>query len=159
MTAYCDLDDIYPLIPTLGPLLDASTGPPIVLPTIPTETQGEALIDSSCAEINGLLAAAGYELPITDAGALDYLKVVNSYGGAAFILRAKYPTADKPGGGASATTFWTNRYYASLDALKLGAIGGAAVVKSSFSHGFRDSDGDAIADSDIVSRTDRETGF
>ena len=157
--SYATLTDVYPLVPTLGSLLDASSGPPVVLPTIPTATQGEALIVSSYAEINGLLAAAGYELPITDSGALAYLKVVNSYGGAAFILRAKYPTADKPGGGASATTFWTNRYYAALDALKLGAIGGAAVVKSSFSHGFRDSDGDAISDSDIVSRTDRETGF
>jgi len=159
MTAYCSLSDVYPLIPTLGPLLDGSAGPPIVTATIPTATQGAALLLSCKAEIDGILGAAGYELPITDVGALAYLSVVNAYGGASFILRAKYPTADKPGGGASATTFWTQRYYAALEALKMGAIGATGSRKNSAAHGFRDSEGTALSDSLITEKTGRETEF
>jgi len=160
MTAYCALSDVYPLVPTLGALSDGSSGPPIVAATIPTATQGAALLLSCKAEIDGILGAAGYSLPITDAGALTYLSVVNSYGAAAFILRAKYPTADKPGGGASATTFWTGRYYAALEALKTGALG---IVQSrsgrTIAHGFKDANGKALSVSESVTRTDLETRF
>lgn len=156
---YCTLSDVYPLIPTLGTLRDASTGPPAVTATVPSAMQGAALVDSCEAEVLGVITAAGYALPITDAEATAYVKSVISYGAAAFILNAKYPAAAGPGGDAGASSFWAERYAAGLEALRGGAIGEVARVSGTVSHGFKDSAGTALSSSELVTRTGRETEF
>jgi hypothetical protein len=156
---YCELSDVYPLIPTLGTLRDASTGPPAVTATVPSATQAAALVAACEAEVLGVIAAAGYSLPITDAEALAYVQSVISYGSAAFILTAKYPAAAGQGGDAGASTFWAERYAAGLEALGGGAIGDTPRVSGTVSHGFKDSAGTALSTSELVTRIGRETEF
>ena len=157
--SYATLSDVYPLIPTLGTLRDAATGPPVVTATVPTATQGAALVTACESEVVGVLAAAGIALPVTDAEGLAYIKSVICYGAAAFILKAKYPTAAGTGGDSGASTFWAERYAAGLAALAGGAIGDAPRSSGTVAHGFKDSAGAALASSTLVTRIGRETAF
>lgn len=145
MSAYCSLDEVYPLVAALGQLSTT---------TKPSKAQGEALLDDCATEIDGVLAAQGYELPITDDDALVYLASVNAAGGAAFILKAKYPVDTGAGSDAGSSGFWMARYTARLEAIKAGALGDEAEVETgTFAHGFRDSDGVALV------RSKYEYGF
>ena len=145
MSAYCTLDDVYPLISALGEL--SST-------TKPSEAQGNALVAACASEIDGVLAAKGYELPIIDGDALAYLAMVNSYGAAAMLLKAKYPVDTGAGSDAGAAGFWTVRYTACLDAIRAGALGDETEIEEgTFAHGFVGSDGAALV------RSTFEDGF
>ena len=159
MTTYVTLADVYPLIPTLGTLRDAATGPPVVTATVPTATQGAAIVALCDAEVVAACAAAGVSLPITDTEALAYLKTVICYGAAAAILKAKYPAAAGQGGDDGAAGYWTTRYEAGLAALRAGAIGAAPRASGIVAHGFKDSTGVGLSSSVLVTRIDRETAF
>lgn len=149
--SYCSLSDVSPLVPTIG-VLTAST--------VPTAAQGEALIATCAAEIDGVLSATDYELPVTGTEALSYLATVNAYGAAAFILKARYPTSAGTGGDSGASTFWAERYAACLESIRAGALGGEAEQESGrVSHGFRDSAGAALSASALVVGISRETRF
>lgn len=158
--SYCDLADVYPLLPTITPLRDAATEPEVVTATMPTATQGAALVAACEAEVIGVVAAAGVVLPVTDTEALNYLQSIIAYGSAALILKAKYPTAAGTGGDSGAGVFFEERYKAGLEALRAGAIGPAVARESgTVAHGFKDSSGVAFSSSDDVERITRETEF
>ena len=156
---YCTLSDVYPLVPTIGVLHDAQAAPTVIAATVPTATQGTALVAAAEAEVLGAIAAAGYTLPVTDVTALAYVKAVITYGAAAFILKAKYPTDKGTGGDAGASTFWGQRYAEGLANLKAHAFTEAAEPTATVAHGFRDSAGTPLATSLLVTRTNRETMF
>ena len=136
MAAYCSLDDVYPLVSALGQLSTT---------TKPSEAQGEALLAACATEIDGVLAAKGYELPITDGDALAYLATANACGAVAMILKSKYPVDTGAGSDAGAAGFWETRYQARLDAIRAGALGEETEIETgTFAHGFVDSTGFAL---------------
>lgn len=149
--SYCSLSGVSPLVPTIGVLTAI---------TVPSAAQAEALIAACAAEIDGVLSAADYELPVTEASALSYLATVNAYGAAAFILKARYPTSAGTGGDSGASTFWTQRYESCLDSIRAGALGSDVAAESGrVAHGFRDSAGAALSASALVVGVSRETRF
>lgn len=88
--AYSEIDDVRDL---LGKFALSST-------TKPTEAQAIALTDQVGAEIDSVLSAAGYTVPVTaPTYFVSALKVLNSAGAAAMVLRSMFPDA----AGAAAT--------------------------------------------------------
>jgi hypothetical protein len=87
----------------------------------PTEAQATALVDQVAAEVDSVLAGAGYMVPVT---APDYflsaLKLLNSAGAAAAILKVMFP--DATGAAESpAYAFWDKWYRDGLARLRDGS--------------------------------------
>jgi hypothetical protein len=134
---YCSLSDVYPLIPTLGTLRDAATGPPVVTATVPTATQGAALVAIVEAETIGVLAAAGVDLPVTAVEALAYLKSAIAYGAAAALLKSRFPGDTGPGSDSAAAGFFEAKYQAALKLIDAGVLSATAASEASdFGEGF-----------------------
>jgi len=109
--AYSDVNDVRDL---LGKFTLSGTSKP-------TEAQATGLLDQVAAEIDSVLAGAGYSVPVA---APDYfvssLKLLNSAGAAAAILRIMMPDA----AGAAETPaagFWAQWYRDGLARLKDGS--------------------------------------
>lgn len=149
--AYCALTDIYPLLASYGVLDETTT---------PTAAQGEALVESCATELEGILRAEGYVLPITDGSLLDFLAKANSYGAAALLLKARYVSATGAGGDGGATTFYEDRYNVFIKVIEGGSLSPTLPrAAGGFAHGFRDSNNIDLAHSELVERIDRETRF
>jgi len=149
---YCTIDDVLSLLPTIGTLRDAvagSAGPPVVAAvtaTVPSATQGAALLSATGAEIDMHLRAKGYALQVADAEALAYLKTVCMNGTAARIAKAKWPADAGAGGDAGAASTLREDYAAMLAFIDGGGLAGDTSQESeaSVSHGFKDSTGDPL---------------
>jgi len=80
--AYAELSDVQALMAKL-PLTDSTT---------PTSAQATTLIGQVSAEIDSVIAAAGYAVPVTSPGwFVTALKLLNAEGAASRILRAMFP--------------------------------------------------------------------
>jgi len=156
--SYCTVTEALSLLPTLGTLRDAATG---VTATVPSATQGAAMLTATDAEINAHLIDKGHELPVTGAEALAYLKAVAMTGTAARIAKAKWPADSGPGGDSGAASALRGDYTAMLAFIDGGGLSVASsdVVGSSVAHGFRDSEGTALSGSTLVAPFSRETEF
>ena len=98
--AYAVIDDVQGLIAKF----------PLSATTTPTTTQVTTLITQVSAEIDSVIAGAGYAVPVTaPAWFLVALKLLNGYGAAAAVLRSMFP--EKAGGGEAAVAM--ESYYAS----------------------------------------------
>src|SRR2546422_800806 len=82
--SYSDINDVRDLLGKFT--LSASSKP--------TEPQATGLIDQVAAEIDSVLGGAGYTVPVTaPAYFVSALKLLNSTGAAAAILRIMFPDA------------------------------------------------------------------
>jgi hypothetical protein len=128
--------------------------------SVPTTAQAQALIGLVTSDVSRHLRAKGAELPITDSDALASLRTVASYGSAAAILKAKYPATEGAGGDKGAAGFWEARYTAALADIAAGSLtADTQAAGGSFAHGFIDSEGTALCDSELVTRVGLETEF
>ena len=158
-SGYCTLAEAMSLLPTVGTLRDAATGPPAVTATVPMATQGAALLAAVCAEIDMHLRGRGYTVPLTDADGLASLKTIAMYGVAATVAKAKWPADSGAGGDAGAAKTWADRYAKGLADIDGGMLAPDADTSSatSFADGF---DHDIITDSDgYRSRAQRTPPF
>ena len=86
--AYCALADIQALSPERT--YDATS--------TPTSTQVAALITQIAVEIDAVLQARGYTVPVTSpANFVEFLKAVNAYGAAALADKGMYPATSDIG--------------------------------------------------------------
>jgi hypothetical protein len=131
-TDYCDLSDACALLPGGPTLRNADAGPPVVTATVPSMTQGEAILASVAAEIDMHLRGRGYSVPITDDDAFASLKTVCMNGAAARIGKAMPSKDDK------LLDNLREDYKAGLDFIDKGGIGDDAAVEDTngFAHGF-----------------------
>lgn len=82
----------------------------------PTDAKAAEIIEEVSGELDGVIAAAGYELPITNAGALLLLRRYNTFGAAASCWHAGYVTDnDLP-----RVTYWATEYNNFIRRLKNG---------------------------------------
>ena len=129
--AYAVLADVQALFPkfTVGAA------------TKPTDTQAGVIITDVSAEIDSVIAGAGYAVPVTaPAWFLDALKLLNAYGAAAAVLRSMFP--DRAGAGeasAALEIFYAAQYNRGLRRLASGesippglAAGAAQVTPSTY---------------------------
>ncbi len=66
--------------------------------TTPTNTQVDALITQVAVEIDAILEAQGYTVPVTaPANLLNFLKYVNAYGAAYLAEAGMFPETAEPG--------------------------------------------------------------
>lgn len=118
---YCTLDDVYPLISTIGVLTGA---------TRLTEAGAGTLITQVSEEIDGRLRRhRGYVLPITDAEALATLRATCMSGSAARILRSLFPAATGVSGDAGAAAAHEKAYERGLALIDDGGLA-ADMVRS-----------------------------
>ena len=107
----------------------------------PTSTQATTIIGQISAEIDSVISAAGYFVPVASpAWFLDYLKLLNAYGAAAAVLRSMFP--DRAGAGeasAALEIFYAAQYNRGLRRLASGesippglAAGAAQVTPSTY---------------------------
>ena len=145
--SYVTLAEAMSLLPTVGTLRDAATGPPVVTATVPTATQGAALLAAVCAEIDMHLRGRGYTVPLTDADGLASVKTIAMNGTAAKIAKAKWPADSGAGGDAGAAKTLRDDYAAGLAFIDKGGLAPDADTSSatSFADGF---DHDLTTDSD-----------
>jgi hypothetical protein len=152
--SYCTITEATSLVPTVGTLRDAvtgSTGPPVVAAvtaTVPSATQGAAMLTAVEAEVSAHLIDKGFTLPVTDSDALAYLKSVAMNGVAARLAKAKWPTDSGPGGDGGAAVTLREDYAAGLAFIDSGGLSGGTsgeTVGTSVSDGFYDSDGVRLA--------------
>ena len=159
MTAYCTLAEALSLLPTVGTLRDAATTPTVITATVPTATQGAALLAAVCAEIDMHLRGRGYTVPLTDADGLASVKTIAMNGTAAKVAKAKWPADSGAGGDAGAAKALRDDYAAGLAFIDKGGLAPDADTSSatSFADGF---DHDIITDSDgYRSRAQRTAPF
>jgi hypothetical protein len=115
---------------------------PITENTIPSIATAHILVATAAREINGVLMGRGIELPVTDAGALDFLKTVNQYGACALIIKSKKPADSGASGDAGAFGYYFNRYrelLVQLSAPEFNLLGTDTDVPTVFSSGFSNS--------------------
>lgn len=125
--AYALLDEVQDAIP--GFVLTQNT--------VPSNDQAGALIDLISAEIDGLLAARQYVLPVTNPSSLMLLKTTCIYGSAALIYKAWFAGNDGISGDNGAAKFFEEKYQAQLQNIREGAMGDAAASEAvSFGSGF-----------------------
>lgn len=85
---YCTLSDVQTLNPERT--YDATTAP--------TTTQVNALITQIAVEIDAVLQAKGYTIPVTSPdNFVDFLKYVNAYGAAALADKGMFPASSDIG--------------------------------------------------------------
>ena len=131
MAAYAALADVQGLIAKFT--ISASSKS--------TDTQAGVIITDVSAEIDSVIAGAGYAVPVTaPAWFLNALKLLNAYGAAAAVLRSMFP--DRTGGedGSSALeSFYAAQYNRGLRRLATGeaippglAAGSAQVTPSTY---------------------------
>lgn len=92
------------------------------------------------AEIDATLAGAGFTTPVTSpASALEYLKVVNAWGWAAEVQRARFRDSQQANA-ESAWKFWHDKYRTALAGLPswAEAILGSGVMPASFATNYPD---------------------
>lgn len=91
--------------------------------TKPTTTQVTTIITQVSAEIDSVIAGAGYAVPVmAPAWFLDALKILNGYGAASAVLRSMFP--EKSGAGEAAVameSYYATQYQRGLKRLETGA--------------------------------------
>jgi len=110
--SYCALSDVQELIPKFS----------ISATSTPTSTQVESLIDKIAVEIDAVLEAQGFTVPVTSpANFVLWLKNLNALGAAARAMQGMFPsTADK-----DSTPVWQTfrkDYQEGLEAIRNGDI-------------------------------------
>lgn len=111
--------DIYPLeliYASLDDLKKYGSKMTFSSTTKPTELQAVGIIISVANELNLLMNAAAYSLPITDIDLLDYLNDLNCYGAMAKICRSMFPTAPEM------SKEWANDFKEGKKALRSGEL-------------------------------------
>lgn len=103
-TTYCTLNDVRAAMGTVA----------INDRTVPNSADASVIIEVISAEIKGILMGRGYELPIADTDALEYLRTVNVYGACAAFLKAKFPSDSGIGGDSGSVSFWENKYQSAI---------------------------------------------
>ncbi len=103
--AYCLLADIQSLM--------AMT---FTTTSRPTTTEVNTAIDTVSAELDGVAAAAGYDLPITNASALELLKRYAIFGAAVSAWHTGFVGDDEP----ARVTWWNDQYQNFLSRLRRG---------------------------------------
>lgn len=108
--AYCQLSDVQELVPKF----------PISTTTTPTQTQVESLIAKIAVEIDAVLEAQGFTVPIkAPANFVLWLKTLNALGAAARAMQGMFPsTTDKDSTPAWQT--FRKDYKEGLEAIKNG---------------------------------------
>jgi len=90
--------------------------------TTPTSTQVEALIEQVAVEIDALLQAQGYTVPVTTPdNFVNFLKYVNAYGAASLAEASMFPETTEPG----ETAHWQyleKKYQSFIKAIREGEI-------------------------------------
>ena len=121
--AYAALSDVQGLVAKFT--ISASTKP--------TDTQAGVIITDVSAEIDSVIAGAGYAVPVTTPSwFVDYLGLVNQYGAAAAILKAMFPEAAGSADTVPAVyQFWESRYQRAMKALRDGSAIPAGLAASS----------------------------
>lgn len=94
--------------------------------TVPTLVQATAILDDTSSEIDTVLAGRGITPPVTTPTYfVERLRLLNTYGAAAAVLKGFFPEADAGSGGGlganPAWKFWEDRYREGLKALRSGA--------------------------------------
>jgi len=88
----------------------------------PTSTQATTIIGQISAEIDSVISAAGYFVPVASpAWFLDYLKLLNAYGAAAAVLQSMFP--DRAGAAdtsAALYSYYGDQYKAGINRLRTG---------------------------------------
>lgn len=111
--AYAALSDINGLIAKFA----------VTASTKPTNTQATTIINDVSAEIDSVIAGAGYAVPVTSpTWFLDALKILNGYGAASAVLRSMFP--EKSGAGEAAVSmesYYATQYQRGLKRLETGA--------------------------------------
>lgn len=116
MASYAGLSDVQGLIAKFT--LDANSKP--------TATQAGVVIDGISAEIDSVLAGAGYTVPVTTPSHfVAWLKLLNQFGAASAIIRSIF--ADKTGGSDTGgeggiEAYYAARYKDGLASLRNGSI-------------------------------------
>jgi len=110
--SYCTLEDVQ----ALNPKRSYSSS------TTPNATQVNALIDLVAVEIDSILQAQGYTVPVTTpSNFVNALKYVNAYGAAALAEAGMFPETTDPG----QTAHWqmlNKKYEGWLEQLRKGEI-------------------------------------
>jgi len=113
-TAYCTQDDVEARVPSRG---GATWYAPL------TAVGAQSVLVGIAAEIDSVLAGAGYTVPVsTPAGLVSWLLTLNVWGAAAEVLRARFQDASGTNSEA-AWKFFEDRYRAGLAALPTRAEG------------------------------------
>ena len=84
--------------------------------TRPTTTEVTEFVSDVAAEIDGVLQAAGYALPITDSAALNLLGRYNKFGAAVQAWHAGFNSNDEP----PRVEYWRTAYEAFLNRIRKG---------------------------------------
>jgi hypothetical protein len=82
----------------------------------PTTTEVDEFVSDVAAELDGVLQAAGYTLPITDSDALNLLGRYNKFGSAVQAWHAGYLSNDEP----PRVAYWRTAYENFLNRLRKG---------------------------------------
>lgn len=118
--AYTTLDDVRSLIAQFT--VDASSKP--------AATQVQAMTEDISTEIDSVIAAAGYAVPVTaPSWWINWLALLNAYGAAATALKSMFPGASGVGENP-AYAFWEQRYKDGLVRLADGSAIPPAVARS-----------------------------
>ncbi|MCK9569882.1 hypothetical protein M0R72_13140 [Candidatus Pacearchaeota archaeon] len=132
--AYCTITDVQ----ALNPKRTYSTT------TTPTTTQVTALIDRIASEIDAVLAAKGYTIPVTTPTTfVTFLKTVNAYGAGALAEAAMFPETSEAG----STPHW-KMLQTKYDAWMKLLIDGGAIPASMAADAEGESVGGAYLDGD-----------
>lgn len=110
--SYCTLSDVQELIPKFT-ISDTST---------PTQTQVESLIAKVAVEIDAVLEAQGFTVPVTSpANFVLWLKNLNALGAAARAMQGMFPSTTEKDSTPAWQTFRKD-YKEGLEAIKNGDI-------------------------------------
>lgn len=86
--------------------------------TAPTIAQVENMIDNVAAEIDGVLQASGYDVPVSAADALEMLRSINAFGVGPEAYHATFLVEMLP----PKVKYWQDRYDRFLKAVRAGEV-------------------------------------
>ena len=84
--------------------------------TAPTIAQVEKMIDNVAAEIDGVLQASGYDVPVSGADALELLRSINAFGTGPEAYHATFLVEVLP----PKVQYWQDRYDRFLKSVRAG---------------------------------------
>jgi len=86
--------------------------------TSPTTTQVESMIDNVANEIDGVLQASGYSVPVSGTAALELLRSINAFGVGPEAYHATYLVESLP----PKVKYWQDRYDKFLASVRAGEV-------------------------------------